>query len=143
MLDSLLLRALPIANPDQRVILTDPDSHGGCLGSQTVASVGLYGIMAYTVARRSREIAIRMALGAEPGNIGRQVLAETLALVCIGISIGLPIALLVRGLVFGLGFADPVAARMAAILLVAIATLAVVPAHRASRVDPILALRYE
>ena len=59
-----------------------------------LASVGLYGIMAYTVARRSREIGIRMALGAEPGNIGRQVLAETLVLACIGIGIGLPIALL-------------------------------------------------
>jgi ABC-type antimicrobial peptide transport system permease subunit len=113
-----------------------------------LASIGLYGIMAYTVARRTRDIGIRLALGAEPGNVLWQVLRETLLLVAIGIAIGLPLALggthFVRSMLYGLGFADPVAILCAAAVLTAVAALAAfLPARRASQVDPMIALRYE
>ncbi len=113
-----------------------------------LASIGLYGVMAYNVARRTRDIGIRMALGAEPGSVLWQVLRETLMLVCIGIAIGVPTALagtrLVRGMLFGLGFADPIVIVAAAALLALVAAVAgFLPARRASRVDPMVALRYE
>src|SRR4029077_13495779 len=85
-------------------------SRGFGLLAILLASIGLYGVMAYNVARRTRDIGIRMALGAEPANVRWQVLRETLVLVCIGIAIGVPAALggtrLVRSMLFGLGFAD-------------------------------------
>jgi predicted permease len=113
-----------------------------------LASIGLYGVMAYNVARRTRDIGIRMALGAEPGSVLWQVLRETLMLVCIGIAIGVPTALagtrLVRSMLFGLGFADPIVIVAAVALLALVAALAgFLPARRASRVDPMVALRYE
>jgi predicted permease len=113
-----------------------------------LAAIGLYGLMGYTVARRTRDIGIRLALGAEPANVLWQVLRETLVLVLIGIAIGVPVALggtlFVRSLLFGLGFADPVAILFAATLLALVAALAgFLPARRASRVDPMVALRYE
>jgi predicted permease len=113
-----------------------------------LAAIGLYGIMAYTVARRTRDIGIHLALGAEPSGILWQVLRETLVLVSAGIAIGVPVALagtqLVRGMLYGLGFADPIAILFAAILLAANAALAgFLPARRAAKVDPMVALRYE
>ncbi|HEY2462074.1 MAG TPA: ABC transporter permease [Candidatus Acidoferrum sp.] len=113
-----------------------------------LASIGLYGIMAYTVARRTRDIGIRLALGADPGNVLRQVLRETFALVLIGIAVGVPLALtaarLMRSMLFGLGFADPLAILFAVLVLAAVAALAgFLPARRASHVDPMVALRYE
>jgi len=113
-----------------------------------LASIGLYGVMAYNVARRTRDIGIRMALGAAPTDVRWQVLRETLALVLIGIAIGVPAALagtrLIRSMLFGLGFADPVVFVSAAALLALVAAFAgFLPARRASRVDPMVALRYE
>ena len=113
-----------------------------------LAAIGLYGLMAYSVARRTRDIGIRLALGAEPRNVLWQVLRETLLLVIIGITIGVPLALggthLVRSMLFGLGFADPVAILFAATLLTIVAALAgFLPAWRASQVDPMVVLRYE
>jgi predicted permease len=113
-----------------------------------LAAIGLYGLMAYTVSRRTRDIGIRLALGAEPGNVLREVLCETLGLVLIGIFMGVPLALggtyLVRNMLFGLGFADPLAILFAATLLTIVAALAgFPPAWRASQVDPMVALRYE
>jgi predicted permease len=113
-----------------------------------LASIGLYGIMAYTVARRTRDIGIRLALGAAPGNVLRQVLVETLALVLIGVAIGVPVTVggtyFVRSVLYGLGVADPVALTLSAMLLLSVAALAgFLPARRASRVDPMVALRYE
>ena len=107
-----------------------------------LAAIGLYGI------RRTRDIGIRLALGAEQGNVLWQVLRETLVLVLLGIIIGVPLALggthLVRSMLFGLGFADPVAILFAATLLTIVAALAgFLPAWRASQVDPMVALRYE
>ncbi len=113
-----------------------------------LAAIGLYGLMAYTVSRRTRDIGIRLALGAEQGNVLWQVLRETLGLVLMGIIVGVPFALggthLVRSMLFGLGFADPVAILFAATLLTIVAALAgFLPAWRASQVDPMVALRYE
>jgi predicted permease len=113
-----------------------------------LAVIGLYGIMAYTVARRTRDIGIRLALGAEPSGVLWQVLLETLLLVSVGIAIGVPVALAgtqaVRGMLYGVGFADPVAILFAAFLLAAAAALAgFLPARRAAKIDPIVALRYE
>ena len=113
-----------------------------------LASVGLYGVMTYIVARRTRDIGIRMALGARPADVLWQVLRESLVLVWIGIAIGVPAALagtrLVRSMIFGLGFADPAVIAAAVVLFAVIAALAsFLPAYRASQVDPMVALRYE
>jgi predicted permease len=113
-----------------------------------LAGIGLYGVMAYTVARQTREIGIRMALGAAPTGIVWLVLRETLLLVAMGVAIGVPLAIggtsLVRSLLFGLGPVDPSALVFATILLAGVAALAgVVPALRAAKVDPMVALRCE
>jgi predicted permease len=113
-----------------------------------LASIGLYGVMAYTVARRTREMGIRLALGAEQSKILWQVLRETLILALLGIAIGVPVALwgtsLIRSMLFGTGFADPVALLSASTLLAFIAVFAgLLPAWRASKVDPTVALRYD
>jgi putative ABC transport system permease protein len=230
-LDSVLLRELPVPNPQELSLLTDPDSHGSTFGGQggersllaysefqylrdhnevfshflaadsqisdVNVSIGTASAAAQAhnmepvrvhlvsgdyfdtlgvkpaagqlftpeidrarggapVAvinyafwkRRTRDIGIRMALGAEPGSLLWQVLGETLMLVGIGIAIGVPAALagtrLVRSMLFGLGFTDPIVIVAAAALLAFVAALAgFLPARRASRVDPMVALRYE
>jgi putative ABC transport system permease protein len=113
-----------------------------------LASIGLYGMMAYTVARRTPEFGIRMALGASLGNVRALVLREALALTAVALLIGLPCAFaaghLARSLLFGVTPADPLTFLLTALALPAAAALAsFVPARRATRVDPMIALRCE
>ena len=113
-----------------------------------LACVGLYGIMAYAVARRTNEIGIRMALGADRAHILRMIVGESVLLVATGVALGLPLALaaaqLVSGQLYGLKPADPGTIAGAILLLAAVAALAsYIPARRATRVDPMVALRYE
>jgi predicted permease len=114
----------------------------------TLTSVGLYGLLAYGVAQRTREIGIRMALGAQGRRVVVMVLASGARLVLTGIALGLPAAWIasrsVTSMLFGLTPTDPATMAAAIIVLAAAAQLAAyLPARRASRVDPLVALRYE
>ena len=113
-----------------------------------LACVGLYGIMTYTVARRTNEIGIRIALGAQQRDVRWMVMKETVTLIVVGVAIGLLAALaatrLVTSILFGLNPTDPPTLSLAVALLASAATFAgYLPARRASKVDPMLALRYE
>ena len=113
-----------------------------------LACIGIYGIMAYTVARRTNEIGIRMALGAPSGRVLRMVLGEASWLAAAGVLAGLGIAAamgrLVTSMLFGLTFYDPLTLVTAALLLAGVALAASwIPARRAAHVDPIKALRHE
>jgi ABC-type antimicrobial peptide transport system permease subunit len=116
--------------------------------SMLLAGVGLYGVMAYSVSQRTREIGIRMALGADPGGVLRIVMREGLLLALLGITAGLAIALAatpqIAPLLYQVSPADPVSIAGAALFLIVVAVLAsLIPALRATRVDPIRALRQE
>ena len=121
-----------------------------CIGcfALLLAALGLYGEMAYGVARRTREIGIRMALGARAANVLWLVLRETLLLVCVGVAVGLPVALtatrLTEGLLFGLTPNDPLTLALGVAVMVVIAALAgYLPTRRAAHIDPLRALRHE
>ena len=123
-------------------------SAGFGLLATLLASVGLYGVMAFVVARRRKELGIRMALGAGPSGVVWIVMREVLALLAIGLAVGIPSALalgrFVSSQLYGIPSTDPwtAVATMALLTLVS-AAAGLIPARRASRIDPILALRYE
>jgi predicted permease len=113
-----------------------------------LAAIGIYGVTSYSVNRRTREIGIRMALGADRGSVLRLVIRQGLVLTAAGIALGLALgaagAQLLRSLLFGVSALDPVAFGGAALLFGAVAMAAsYLPARRATRVDPMLALRAE
>ena len=113
-----------------------------------LASIGLYGLLAHTVTRRSREIGIRMALGAERNAVLWMILKDALTLVLVGTVVGIPVALgltkYVSSLLYGITPRDPLSTTAAVAALVGIAVFAsYLPARRASRVDPNIVLRYE
>jgi len=113
-----------------------------------LASIGLYGVMAYTVARRTREIGIRMAVGAAGGDVLWLVMREVLILLAVGVGVALPVAWAltryVRAQLYGIQPTDPASIALATFGIAAVAALAgYLPARRATRVDPIRALRYE
>jgi predicted permease len=113
-----------------------------------LASVGLYGVMAFVVARRRKELGIRLALGAQPGFVIWLVMREVLLLLAIGLAVGIPAAMALGGFVssqlYGIQPRDPLIAGSTMILLTLVSAAAgLIPARRASRIDPILALRVE
>ena len=113
-----------------------------------IATVGLYGTMAYGVARRTGEIGIRMALGAQRGAVVRMILRQALALAAVGLAIGVPAALgasrLVESFLFGVKSSDPAVLIVAVLALLGAAlTAGYMPAWRASRIDPLMAIRHE
>jgi len=111
-----------------------------------LASVGLYGVMAYAVAQRTREVGLRLALGAQRSDVIRMIVRESLAPVMAGIAAGAALALsrLVAGLLYGVAPRDPVSLLVAVVAMLAVALLAsAIPARRASRVEPGTALRHE
>jgi ABC-type antimicrobial peptide transport system permease subunit len=113
-----------------------------------LAAIGLYGVMSYNVARRTNEIGIRLALGAQGGNVLRMIMGESLLLLSIGVGLGLPLAMMATRIIkqqlFAMDAIDP-ASFAAALLVVSLMTVLAswLPAHRAAKIDPVTALRCE
>ena len=113
-----------------------------------LAAVGIFGVISYSVSRRTHELGIRMALGAQPDSVLSMILRETLALTGIGIAVGIPCAIgtarLIKHLLFNVTPYDPATLALVPLVLVAVGALAsYIPARRAMRVDPVVALRHE
>jgi predicted permease len=113
-----------------------------------LASIGLYGVMSYTIAGRTRELGVRIALGAQRADVLKMVMREAMLLVLIGIVIGIPAAMassrVIASMLHGLKSYDPMAMAVVILLLSVVAAIAgLIPARRATKVDPMVALRYE
>lgn len=131
---------------DQQVIAFLAAAFG--LLAMLMAAIGIYGVLAFSTAQRTREIGIRIAMGATRAEIARVVLVEVARLAGIGLAIGLPLCFFlvrtVRSQVFGISIYDPLTTFVVVTLILAVAfAAAALPARRAAKVDPMVALRYE
>jgi putative ABC transport system permease protein len=135
---------LEVANRRQQMTLLS----GFAILALTLASLGIYGVLSYLVTQRTREIGVRIALGATPRNVVRMIVTQGLRLASIGLAIGLVAAFwfakLMTALVYGVATTDPATYAGTTAVLAAVAMIAcLVPARIAARVDPIIALREE
>jgi len=113
-----------------------------------LAAIGIYGVLSFSIARRTREMGIRLALGAAPGAVRRLVVSEGVRLALIGLAAGLVLALVgtraLRSQLYGIGSADPATYLALSAVLLLVAVLATyLPARRATKVDPAITLRAE
>ena len=141
-LDGLLTGT--IAQPRANLILLSAFASVALL----LAVVGIYGLLAYVVVQRTRELGIRVALGARPAQIRQMILRQGLTLVGVGLAFGIPVSLVLgralRGLLFGVEGVDPLTMVSAVVMMVIVSTAAIsLPARRATEVDPIATLRAE
>ncbi len=144
--ETTMLTSMQLGNVFERVAVAFAGSFG--ILSLVLAAVGIYGVVAYTTKQRTREIGIRIALGAQRGDILRQILGQGLTLMAVGLGIGITVSYaltrFLRGMLFGVGTTDALTFLTVGLLLCMVTLAACyIPARRATKTAPMVALRYE